>query len=75
MPRFHALSLTNSQALAKFAGIIYVVEMMLGDTSLAKPALGQLQSAFGRFAANKQKFPLVHESECDANQTLDTGAY
>lgn len=41
---------------------------MIGDMSLAKPALGQLQSAFGRFAANKQKFPLVHESEFDTNR-------
>lgn len=61
--------------LAKFAGIVYVVEKMIGDTSLAKPALGLLQSAFGRFAANKQKFPLVHESEFDTNPTLDTKAY
>ena len=61
------------KALAKFANIIYVVEKMVGDINLAKPALGQLQSAFGRFAANKQRFPLVHESEYIANRTFTHG--
>jgi endoglucanase Acf2 len=36
---------------------------MLGDKTLAKTALEQLQAAFGTFAANKQKYPLVHESK------------
>lgn len=36
---------------------------MLGDKALLQTGLGQLKAAFATFAANEQKFPLVHESE------------
>jgi endoglucanase Acf2 len=39
---------------------------MLEDQALVKKGLGQLKAAFGAFAANKQKFPLVYESKCKA---------
>lgn len=51
------------QALAKFATILYVIKHMLGDRALTQTGLGQLKAAFATFAANEQKFPLVHESE------------
>jgi len=35
---------------------------LIGDKALAQTGLGQLKAAFATFAANKQKFPLTHES-------------
>jgi endo-1,3(4)-beta-glucanase len=40
-----------------------VIKDMLGDKALLQTGLGQLKAAFATFAANEQKFPLVHESE------------
>ncbi|VUC20829.1 unnamed protein product, partial [Clonostachys rosea] len=51
----------SGKALAKFALILYVINDMLEDPALVKKGLGQLKAAFGTFAANKQKFPLVYE--------------
>ncbi|OAQ73903.1 endo-1,3-beta-glucanase Engl1 [Pochonia chlamydosporia 170] len=53
----------SGKALAKFATILYVVQELLRDKTLAKKGLGPLKAAFGTFAANKQKFPLVYESK------------
>lgn len=47
-----------------------MADSMLGNKALAKTGLGQLQSAFGTFAANKQKYPLVHESKYWQQQQL-----
>ncbi|PNP42146.1 hypothetical protein TGAMA5MH_05827 [Trichoderma gamsii] len=52
----------SGKALAKFATILYVIKHMLGDRALTNTGLGQLKAAFATFAANEQKFPLVHET-------------
>ncbi|KAK0385422.1 hypothetical protein NLU13_7898 [Sarocladium strictum] len=52
----------SGKALAKFATICYVVHDLIGDKGLAQRGLGQLKAAFGAFAANQQKFPLMYES-------------
>ncbi|GFP54552.1 hypothetical protein ACSS6W_002371 [Trichoderma asperelloides] len=52
----------SGKALAKFATILYVIKHMLGDKALTQTGLGQLKAAFATFAANEQKFPLVHET-------------
>ncbi|KAJ4150160.1 hypothetical protein LMH87_010923 [Akanthomyces muscarius] len=52
----------SGKALAKYAFMLYVINDMLGDTKLAQTGLGQLKVAFARFADNKQKHPLVHET-------------
>lgn len=62
---------------------MYVIKDMLGDKALMQTGLGQLKAAFATFAANEQKFPLVHESErspslcrspaIDANMMLCSG--
>jgi endo-1,3(4)-beta-glucanase len=44
--------------------MLYVVHELLGDKELAASGLNRLKAAFGTFAANTQKFPLVHESKC-----------
>ncbi|KAK2595427.1 endo-1,3-beta glucanase [Conoideocrella luteorostrata] len=51
----------SGKALAKFATILYVVHELLEDKALEKTIMGQLKAAFGTFAANKQKYPLIHE--------------
>ncbi|KAF3359712.1 Multidrug resistance protein 2 [Verticillium dahliae VDG1] len=51
----------SGKALAKFAIMLTVINDLLEDKKLAEPALGKLKQAFARFAANKQKFPLVYE--------------
>lgn len=43
--------------------MLTVINDLLEDKKLAEPALGKLKQAFARFAANKQKFPLVYERE------------
>ncbi|KAL3956453.1 hypothetical protein ACCO45_009299 [Purpureocillium lilacinum] len=52
----------SGKALAKFATILYVINNLIGDKALAQTGLGQLKAAFATFAANKQKFPLTHET-------------
>ncbi|ODA82389.1 hypothetical protein RJ55_00896 [Drechmeria coniospora] len=52
----------SGKALAKFATIMYVVDRLIGDKTLAETGLGQLKAAFDIFAANKQEFPLVRET-------------
>ncbi|PHH68408.1 hypothetical protein CDD82_575 [Ophiocordyceps australis] len=52
----------SGKALAKFATLLYVINNMLEDKEMASRSLGQLKAAFGTFAANKQKFPLLYES-------------
>ena len=51
--------------MAKFAIICYVAHELVGDRGLAQHGLGQLKAAFGAFAANQQKFPLMYESALD----------
>ena len=50
-----------SQALAKFAMILFVINDMLKDEALAQAGVAKLKQAFAIFAENKQKYPLVYE--------------
>lgn len=40
-----------------------MIHELLGDKALANTGLSQLKAAFSTFSANKQKFPLTHESK------------
>jgi endo-1,3(4)-beta-glucanase len=50
------------QALAKFAGIVYTIHDLLGDTALAQAGLTNLKQAFALFSNNQQQFPLVYDA-------------
>ncbi|KAM3530229.1 hypothetical protein NHJ13051_001448 [Beauveria bassiana] len=63
----------SGKALAKYAFMLYVINDMLGETTLAQTGLGQLKTAFARFADNKQKHPLVHETAWGG--VVSSGAY
>ncbi|KAH8811969.1 glycoside hydrolase family 81 protein [Xylogone sp. PMI_703] len=52
----------SGKALAKFAGIVYVINSMMGNTSLASAGLEKLKASFAVFASNTQQYPLVYES-------------
>lgn len=41
--------------------LLYVANDLLGDKGIVNEKLGELKSAFGQFAANQQKFPLMYE--------------
>ncbi|KAF2716110.1 glycoside hydrolase family 81 protein [Polychaeton citri CBS 116435] len=50
------------KGLAKFAGIIYSLHDISGNTSLALTGLEQLEINFARWVNNSQQFPLYYES-------------
>ncbi|KAI1380387.1 glycoside hydrolase family 81 protein [Hypoxylon crocopeplum] len=52
----------SGKALAKFAGICLTANDLLKNTTLAQNGLKNLKTAFSRFSANKQQFPLYYES-------------
>jgi endo-1,3(4)-beta-glucanase len=49
--------------LAKFAGIVYVINDIVKNPALAQAGLANLKSAFELFSSNQNQFPLVYESE------------
>ncbi|KAF4463067.1 glucan 13-beta-glucosidase [Fusarium albosuccineum] len=51
----------SGKALAKFGSIVYVINNLLGDTSLGQAGLIKLKQAFARFGSNKQNYPLVYD--------------
>ncbi|ROT36608.1 family 81 glycosyl hydrolase [Sodiomyces alkalinus F11] len=51
----------SGKTLAKFGILLVAINDLLGDRQLAHEALPRLKYAFGRFAANRQKHPLVYE--------------
>lgn len=66
----------SGKALAKFAQIVYLINDLLDDSSLAQAGLDNLKSAFNRFASNSQQFPLTYESAWGgvvSTATYDTG--
>ncbi|KAM3561083.1 hypothetical protein MY1884_002575 [Beauveria asiatica] len=63
----------SGKALAKYAFMLYVINDMLEETTLAQTGLGQLKTAYARFADNKQKHPLVHETAWGG--VVSSGAY
>lgn len=56
-----------TQALAKFAQIIYASKDLVKDEALAKDGLTKLKAAFEVWTTNKNKYPLVYESKCISN--------
>lgn len=54
------------QALAKFAGIVYTLHDIVGNTSLAQAGLNTLKQNFAVFVNNQQQYPLVYESKYPA---------
>ncbi|RFU31666.1 hypothetical protein B7463_g4677, partial [Scytalidium lignicola] len=52
----------SGKALAKFAGIVYVLHDMMKNTALANAGLENLKASFAVFANNTQQYPLVHET-------------
>ncbi|PYH93888.1 endo-1,3-beta-glucanase Engl1 [Aspergillus ellipticus CBS 707.79] len=52
----------SGKALSKFATLVYTVDKLGGNPSLAAPALQNLKNAFARFIDNKQQFPLVYDN-------------
>lgn len=52
----------SGKALSKFATLIYTVNTLANDPSLAASALTNLKDCFARFANNTQQFPLVYDN-------------
>ncbi|GAD92761.1 endo-1,3-beta-glucanase Engl1 [Paecilomyces variotii No. 5] len=52
----------SGKALSKFATLIYTVNTLANNPSLAAPALATLKNCFAEFANNKQQFPLVYDN-------------
>lgn len=51
----------SGKELAKFAGIVWAVNDISKNASLAQDGLARLKTAMARFIDNKQKFPLVYD--------------
>ncbi|KAF1930337.1 glycoside hydrolase family 81 protein [Didymella exigua CBS 183.55] len=52
----------SGKGLAKFAGIIYTMQTMAGNSNLAAAGLGKLKDAFNVFVNNTQPEPLVYDT-------------
>ncbi|KAI9885211.1 MAG: hypothetical protein M1823_002983 [Watsoniomyces obsoletus] len=52
----------SGKALGKFAQLVYTVNDLAKNPSLAQAGLEKLKGAFARFANNQQKNPLVYET-------------
>jgi endo-1,3(4)-beta-glucanase len=66
----------SGKELAKYAGIVFAVNDMAKNASLAQDGLERLKIAMSRFVNNTQKFPLVYEEAwggAASSATYDTG--
>lgn len=66
----------SGKELAKYAGIVFVLNDMTKNASLAQDGLERLKTAMARFVDNKQKFPLVYEDAwggAASSASYDTG--
>jgi len=66
----------SGKELAKYAGIVFAVNDMGKNVSLAQGGLERLKVAMARFVDNKQKFPLVYEEAwggAASSASYDTG--
>jgi endo-1,3(4)-beta-glucanase len=66
----------SGKELAKYAGIVFAVNDMAKNASLAQEGLARLKIAMARFVDNKQKFPLVYEEAwggAASSASYDTG--
>ena len=52
----------SGKGLAKFAGVIYTMQTMAGNSNLAAAGLEKLKDAFNVFVNNTQPEPLVYDS-------------
>ncbi|MCJ1284432.1 hypothetical protein MMC26_003764 [Xylographa opegraphella] len=50
------------KALSKFATIVYTINNIANETSLAQQGLSNLKAAFTLFTTNRQMFPLVYDT-------------
>ncbi|MCJ1381325.1 hypothetical protein MMC17_004435 [Xylographa soralifera] len=50
------------KALSKFATIVYTINDIANETSLAQQGLSKLKAAFTLFIKNRQMFPLVYDT-------------
>ena len=52
----------SGKALSKFAQLLYTMNDLTGQSSLAAAGLAELKDAFALFVNNQQDFPLVYDS-------------
>lgn len=52
----------SGKGLAKFAGVVYTMQTMVGNSNLAAAGLEKLKDAFNVFANNTQPEPLVYDT-------------
>ncbi|XHF98012.1 hypothetical protein AWENTII_001584 [Aspergillus wentii] len=52
----------SGKALSKFATMVYTVDKLANNPTLAAPALDKLKKCFARFVDNQQQFPLVYDN-------------
>ena len=52
----------SGKELAKYAGVVFAVQDMAQNASLAQGGLDRLKNAMARFVENRQQFPLVYEN-------------
>ncbi|KAF9885782.1 hypothetical protein FE257_012364 [Aspergillus nanangensis] len=52
----------SGKALSKFATLVYTVNTLGGNETLAASTLQELKKAFAVFANNKQQYPLVYDA-------------
>jgi endo-1,3(4)-beta-glucanase len=66
----------SGKELAKYASIVFAVNDVAKNASLAQEGLDRLKIAIARFVDNKQKFPLVYEEAwggAASSASYDTG--
>ncbi|KAI9678861.1 MAG: hypothetical protein M1817_005921 [Caeruleum heppii] len=63
----------SGKALSKFATLMYTVNDLAQNASLAQAGLTKLKTAFAVFAENRQQFPLLYETAWKG--TVSSGAY
>ena len=63
----------SGKALSKFATLLYTIDRLEQQPSLAAEGLSRLKAAFARFVDNRQKFPLAYESAWKG--VVSTGSY
>ncbi|RHZ59386.1 glucan endo-1,3-beta-D-glucosidase [Aspergillus thermomutatus] len=52
----------SGKALSKFATLVYTVDQLGGNRTLAAEGLERLKKSFARFIDNQQQFPLVYDN-------------
>ena len=63
----------SGKALSKFATLLYTINDLQRQPSLAQDGLTRLKNAFARFVDNKQQYPLTYETAWKG--VVSTGSY